>query len=272
MVARGVAVALIGLMAAPAAEARGYKGFDPAVSFAPKTLGQLNQLTHELNQIKHRLSSKLDFYLRFPDRYPVDISRRCRALAVPDAIVQRYWNYLKDARPLKKVRRTGDPKRAQALRDALFAVPYDRTVSGNARLIDIGELGVYADMYDGIDQVWNHVPEHFPSGNPFDEVMELLRLGAVIARYKYVAHPGGKRSARDQMVTYHRLAEAGGPDDLLAVHIEGDDEFSLKKRWGEGDEKLVPVSPKHSGTIVRWGETDRDAALQGKKPDEPYLY
>lgn len=40
--------------------------------------------------------------------------------------------------------------------------------------------------------------------------------------------------------------------DVLGVHVQGDQKFSMYKQWGHGDERLVPIYAEYENMIIRW--------------------
>jgi hypothetical protein len=48
---------------------------------------------------------------------------------------------------------------------------------------------------------------------------------------------------------------------VLGVHVQGDKTFSMHKRWGYGDERLIPIYPEYENTIIRWGNQEVTKAV-----------
>jgi hypothetical protein len=48
---------------------------------------------------------------------------------------------------------------------------------------------------------------------------------------------------------------------VLGVHVQGDKTFSTHKRWGYGDERLIPIYPEYENTIIRWGNQEVTKAV-----------
>ena len=120
------------------------------------------------------------------------------------------------------------------------------------------------------------ITDEYPSGNPFDHIVDIMKLGAIITRFKYISRDGSL-PPQERLATFHILdySKHSRSERVLAVHIEGDKKFSLYKKWGDGDEKLGPMYPEYQGTIIRWGKEEaEDAVLHRGKPygEEEFLY
>jgi hypothetical protein len=38
----------------------------------------------------------------------------------------------------------------------------------------------------------------------------------------------------------------------------------MYKQWGEGDERLLPIYPEYTNTIIRWGKEEVEEAIINK--------
>ena len=54
--------------------------------------------------------------------------------------------------------------------------------------------------------------------------------------------------------------------DVLGVHVQGDQRFSMYKQWGSGDERLEPIYPEYENMIIRWGKEEVvEAVMKGNR-------
>ncbi|MGB7953335.1 MAG: hypothetical protein WCF23_05090 [Candidatus Nitrosopolaris sp.] len=105
------------------------------------------------------------------------------------------------------------------------------------------------------------ISNEYPSGNPFDDVVDVMIYGAIIIRFKYVSRD--QSSPQEKLVSYHLMDFKD--KKVLGVHIQGDDKFSMYKQWGQGDERLVPIYPDYNNTAIRWGREELlEYLLKGK--------
>jgi len=77
------------------------------------------------------------------------------------------------------------------------------------------------------------------------------------------------------VVSYHPMCfDKNDRERVLGVHIEGDQKFSMYKKWGEGDERLLPIYPEYQNTIIRWGKQEVAEAMIKDKRDNgrEFLY
>ena len=171
--------------------------FDPNAAFHFRKLDELNDLTEAINAFKFRVSSGLQYYLQ-KYRQVLDIPRLCRALALPGKIAE---NFIED----KKVK-----QHAESLNDLSYLTnkivhtleEFVKNENGNlitavdlnnnqreAVYTDINELDVYLKIYYDIETVKRNplISNEFPSGNPFDDVVEIMSDGAIIIRFKYIS-------------------------------------------------------------------------------------
>jgi len=205
----------------------------------------------------------------------LDIPRLCRALAIPGELAE---NFIK----------AGKSEQQYAPEDELYKVQYLPIInqivqtlqgylylknndgngnSNNNNLIvsnlsnnqkeaiytDINELAVYSKMYYDIETVKLDplIADEYPHGNPFDHIIDIMSQGAIIIRFKYVSR-NGSLPPEEKVISYHLMDFEN--KKVLGVHIEGEKKFSMYKRWGEGDEKLLPIYPEYANTIIRWGK------------------
>ena len=101
------------------------------------------------------------------------------------------------------------------------------------------------EMYQEIEYVKGMLPHFYSKGNPFADIMELMNLGAIIIRFKYVKI--ADEEPEEKLITYH-LVKGG----KLMIHVEGDKYFIGWKYWGEGDEKIRT----EFDIKIRWGIDD----------------
>jgi hypothetical protein len=118
---------------------------------------------------------------------------------------------------------------------------------------DINELAVYLNMYYDIETVLSDplISNEYPSGNPFDDVVDVMIYGAIIIRFKYVSRD--QSSPQEKLVSYHLMDFKD--KKVLGVHIQGDNKFSMYKQWGQGDERPVPIYTDYDNTVIRVGGT-----------------
>jgi len=231
--------------------------FDPNAAYHFRKLDELNDLTEAINASKFRVSSGLQYYLQ-KYRQVLDIPRLCRALALPGKIAENFIEY-------KKLKRhTGSLNDLGYLTNKIIHILEKYVKNENGSLItavdlnnnqreavytDINELGVYLKMYYDIETVKRNpsISNEYPSGNPFNDVVEIMSNGAIIIRFKYVSRD--QSSPQEKLVSYHLMDFKD--KKVLGVHIQGDNKFSMYKQWGQGDERLVPIYPDYDNTAIR---------------------
>jgi hypothetical protein len=260
--------------------------FDPNNSYRFRTLSELNVLSSTINEPKSKLSTSLQYYLQ-KYRQILDIPRLCRALAIPGELAE---NFIK----------AGRLEQQYAARDELDKVQYpsiinqivqtlqrylylkDNVENGNnnnsknnlivsnlsnnqkeAIYTDINELAVYSKMYYDIETVKSDplIVDEYPHGNPFDHIIDIMSQGAIIIRFKYVSAKS-LLPPEEKVVSYHLMDFEN--KKVLGVHIEGEKKFSMYKQWGEGDERLLPIYPEYTNTIIRWGKEEVEEAIINK--------
>ena len=260
--------------------------FDPNNSYRFRTLSELNVLSSTINEPKSKLSTSLQYYLQ-KYRQILDIPRLCRALAIPGELAE---NFIK----------AGRLEQQYAARDELDKVQYlpiinqivqtlqrylylkNNVENGNnnnsknnlivsnlsnnqkeAIYTDINELAVYSKMYYDIETVKSDplIVDEYPHGNPFDHIIEIMSQGAIIIRFKYVSAKS-LLPPEEKVVSYHLMDFEN--KKVLGVHIEGEKKFSMYKQWGEGDERLLPIYPEYTNTIIRWGKEEVEEAIINK--------
>jgi len=128
---------------------------------------------------------------------------------------------------------------------------------------DINELAVYSKMYYDIETVKSDplIVDEYPHGNPFDHIIDIMSEGAIIIRFKYVSAKS-LLPPEEKVVSYHLMDFEN--KKVLGVHIEGEKKFSMYKQWGEGDERLLPIYPEYTNTIIRWGKEEVEEAIINK--------
>jgi hypothetical protein len=260
--------------------------FDPNNSYRFRTLSELNVLSSKINEPKSKLSTSLQYYLQ-KYRQILDIPRLCRALAIPGELAE---NFIK----------AGRLEQQYAARDELDKVQYlpiinqivqtlqrylylkNNVENGNnnnsknnlivsnlsnnqkeAIYTDINELAVYSKMYYDIETVKSDplIVDEYPHGNPFDHIIDIMSQGAIIIRFKYVSAKS-LLPPEEKVVSYHLMDFEN--KKVLGVHIEGEKKFSMYKQWGEGDERLLPIYPEYTNTIIRWGKEEVEEAIINK--------
>lgn len=260
--------------------------FDPNNSYRFRTLSELNVLSSTINEPKSKLSTSIQYYLQ-KYRQILDIPRLCRALAIPGELAE---NFIK----------AGRLEQQYAARDELDKVQYlpiinqivqtlqrylylkNNVENGNnsssknnlivsnlsnnqkeAIYTDINELAVYSKMYYDIETVKSDplIVDEYPHGNPFDHIIDIMSQGAIIIRFKYVSAKS-LLPPEEKVVSYHLMDFEN--KKVLGVHIEGEKKFSMYKQWGEGDERLLPIYPEYTNTIIRWGKEEVEEAIINK--------
>ncbi len=260
--------------------------FDPNNSYRFRTLSELNVLSSTINEPKSKLSTSLQYYLQ-KYRQILDIPRLCRALAIPGELAE---NFIK----------AGRLEQQYAARDELDKVQYltiinqivqtlqrylylkNNVENGNnnnsknnlivsnlsnnqkeAIYTDINELAVYSKMNYDIETVKSDplIVDEYPHGNPFDHIIDIMSQGAIIIRFKYVSAKS-LLPPEEKVVSYHLMDFEN--KKVLGLHIEGEKKFSMYKQWGEGDERLLPIYPEYTNTIIRWGKEEVEEAIINK--------
>jgi hypothetical protein len=271
--------------------------FDPNNIYRFRTLSELNVLSSTINEPKSKLSTSLQYYLQ-KYRQILDIPRLCRALAIPGELAE---NFIKASRL----------EQQYAARDELDKVQYlpiinqivqtlqrylylkNNVENGNnnssknnlivsnlsnnqkeAIYTDINELAVYSKMYYDIETVKSDplIVDEYPHGNPYDHIIDIMSQGAIIIRFKYVSAKS-LLPPEEKVVSYHLMDFEN--KKVLGVHIEGEKKFSMYKQWGEGDERLLPIYPEYTNTIIRWGKEEvEEAIIHKNKRDnaQEFLY
>jgi hypothetical protein len=268
--------------------------FDPNTSYRFRTLNELNVLSTTLNESKSKLSTSLQYYLQ-KYRQILDIPRLCRALAIPGELAE---NFIKASRleqqyaaedELDKVQNLPIDRIVQTLQRYLYLnnniengndsennliVSDLSNIQKDAIYTDINELAVYSKMYYDIETVKSDplIADEYPHGNPFDHIIDIMRKGAIIIRFKYVSRNKSDLPPQEKVVSYHPMDFEN--KKVLGVHIEGEKRFSMYKQWGEGDEKLLPIYPEYANTIIRWGKEEAEEAVNKNKRDnaKEFLY
>jgi hypothetical protein len=239
--------------------------FDVKNSYRPRTLDELNSLSDVINKSKFKLSSSLQYYLQKYGQL-LDIPRLYRALAIPGELADAFikadgTNQQQQRGKLDKIKYITDQ-----IADVLHGYLKDNSSSDlvitanlnelqkKAICTDINELAVYSKMYYDIETL---ISDKYPYGNPFDHIMDIMTNGAIIVRLKYVS--SNKLLPPQEKVTSYHIMNFQGRK-VLAAHVEGDKKFSMYKKWGEGDEKLVPIYPEYKDTIIRCGKEEVEEA------------
>jgi hypothetical protein len=247
--------------------------FDPNIAYHFRKLDELNDLTSTINTSKLRLSSHLQYYLQ-KYRQVLDIARLCRALAVPGKIAE---NFIEDKKIKQHTEKQNDleyltNKIAYTMKNYLKNENGNLTAANlnnnqrEAIHTDINELAVYLKMYYDIETIkWDPlISSEYPSGNPFDDVIEIMKNGAIIIRFKYVSRDHS--DPLEKLVSNHLMDFKG--KKVLGVHIQDDPKFSMYKQWGQGDERLTPIYPEYNNTIIRWSREEVLDILKDKGDNE----
>ncbi|MDQ3869366.1 MAG: hypothetical protein M3250_07395 [Thermoproteota archaeon] len=271
--------------------------FDPKISYRSRTLDELNSLCSVINDSKLNLSRGLQYYLR---KYKelLDIPRLCRALAVPGNLAEEFIEIDKPRQYLDGLDKVSQiTNQISVVLDAYvkdrrsgnFAKTELTTKQKDAIYTDINELSVYLKMYYDIESVRldSLISGVYPYGNTFDHVVNIMKYGAIIIRFKYVSR-NGSLPPQERVVSYHimdifenennnKSEKNNNNQKVLGVHIEGDPKFSMYKKWGEGDDKLRSIYSEYENTIIRWGKDEaEEAALyrdkKYNKSEEEFLY
>jgi hypothetical protein len=237
-----------------------------------------------LNDSKSKLSNSLQYYLQ-KYKQLLDIPRLCRALAVPGELAEQFVEANKTKQytdGLDVV--THSTNQIADILQKYFFYPHNnnnKNNNNNNQLIasdlnnnqkeaiytDINELAVYSKMYYDIETIKSDplISDEYPYGNPFDHIIDIMKHGAIIVRFKYVSN-NKFLPPEEKVVSYHIMNFKG--KDVLGVHVQGDQRFSMYKQWGHGDERLEPIYPEYENLIIRWGKEEVvKAVMKGNKTD-----
>jgi hypothetical protein len=259
--------------------------FDPKISYRSRTLDELNSLCNVLNDSKSKLSNSLQYYLQ-KYKQLLDIPRLCRALAVPGELAEQFVEANKTKQytdGLDVV--THSTNQIADILQKYFFYPHNnnnKNNNNNNQLIasdlnnnqkeaiytDINELAVYSKMYYDIETIKSDPlkSDEYPYGNPFDHIIDIMKHGAIIVRFKYVSN-NKSLPPEEKVVSYHIMNFKG--KDVLGVHVQGDQRFSMYKQWGSGDERLEPIYPEYENMIIRWGKEEVvEAVMKGNRTND----
>ena len=243
--------------------------FDPKVSYRSRTLDELNSLCDILNDCKSKLSNSLQYYLQKYSKL-MDIPRLCRALAVPGELAEQFVEANKTKQytdGLDAV--THSTNQITDVLQSYFYLHNNNGKNNNSHLIasnlnnnqkeaihtDIKELAIYSKMYYDIEAIKSdpRISDEYPYGNPFDYIIDIMKHGAIIVRFKYVSNNSSLRP-EEKVVSYHIMNFKG--NDVLGIHVQDDQKFSMYKQWGHGDERLVPIYREYENMVIRWGKEE----------------
>ena len=259
--------------------------FDPKVSYRSRTLDELNSLCNVLNGSKSKLSNSLQYYLQ-KYKQLLDISRLCRALAVPGELAEQFVeaNKTKQYTDGLEIVTHSTNQIADILQKYFFYLHNDNGKNNNnnnqiiasdlnnnqkeAIYTDINELAVYSKMYYDIETIKSDLlmSDEYPYGNPFDHIIDIMKHGAIIVRFKYVSN-NKSLPPEEKVVSYHIMNFKG--KDVLGVHVQEDQRFSMYKQWGSGDERLEPIYPEYENMIIRWGKEEVvEAVMKGNRTND----
>jgi hypothetical protein len=259
--------------------------FDPKISYRSRTLDELNSLCNVLNDSKSKLSNSLQYYLQ-KYKQLLDIPRLCRALAVPGELAEQFVEANKTKQytdGLDVV--THSTNQIADILQKYFFYPHNNNNKNNnnnnhliasdlnnnqkeAIYTDINELAVYSKMYYDIETIKSDplISDEYPYGNPFDHIIDIMKHGAIIVRFKYVSN-NKSLPPEEKVVSYHIMNFKG--KDVLGVHVQGDQRFSMYKQWGSGDEILEPIYPEYENMIIRWGKEEVvEAVMKGNRTND----
>lgn len=209
-----------------------------SINIKPRTIVQLNDQLPMINAYKSAISDTVGWYLENREKFDVqlDINRKCRALGIPA------WLTGVNIR---------SPELEIAFEDIVKQLEKHTMIKNEKTVkcckVDINELCIYSKMYQDIEYVKGMLPNFYPRDNPFANIMELMNLGAVITRFKYVKTKCIQ--PEEKLITYHLMRNG-----KLLVHVENYNWFIGWKYWGEGDEKIRTKS----NIKIRWGIDDFD--------------
>lgn len=254
--------------------------FDPKVSYRSRTLDELNSLCNVLNDCKSKLSNSLQYYLQKYSKL-MDIPRLCRALAVPGELAEQFVESNKTKQYTDGL--DAVTHSTNQITDVLQSYFYLHNNNGknnnNSQLIasnlnnnqkeaihtDIKELAIYSKMYYDIEAIKSdpRISDEYPYGNPFDHIIDIMKHGAIIVRFKYVSN-NSSLPPEEKVVSYHIMKFKG--NDVLGIHVQDDQKFSMCKQWGHGDERLVPIYREYENMVIRWGKEEVvEAVMKGNK-------
>ena len=259
--------------------------FDPKISYRSRTVDELNSLCNVLNDSKSKLSNSLQYYLQ-KYKQLLDIPRLCRALAVPGELAEQFVEANKTKQytdGLDVV--THSTNQIADILQKYFFYPHNNNNKNNnnnnhliasdlnnnqkeAIYTDINELAVYSKMYYDIETIKSDplISDEYPYGNPFDHIIDIMKHGAIIVRFKYVSN-NRSLPPEEKVVSYHIMNFKG--KDVLGVHVQGDQRFSMYKQWGNGDEILEPIYPEYENMIIRWGKEEVvEAVMKGNRTND----
>jgi hypothetical protein len=259
--------------------------FDPKISYRSRTVDELNSLCNVLNDSKSKLSNSLQYYLQ-KYKQLLDIPRLCRALAVPGELAEQFveankTNQYTDGLDVV----THSTNQIADILQKYFFYPHNNNNKNNnnnnhliasdlnnnqkeAIYTDINELAVYSKMYYDIETIKSDplISDEYPYGNPFDHIIDIMKHGAIIVRFKYVSN-NKSLPPEEKVVSYHIMNFKG--KDVLGVHVQGDQRFSMYKQWGSGDERLEPIYPEYENMIIRWGKEEVvEAVMKGNRTND----
>lgn len=268
--------------------------FNSSEAYRCRSLEELDSLADMLNELKDGMSGKVAWYLeRYRESF--DIPRLCRALAAPD---NASMGAMRENGMWGEVEKSVVESREKAreilrsVRHMMPQFPGGKDPRGPAYEVyrDVSELGIYMKMHLVVGKLKSRLeedrrnfdfylsqfqqagkspgrPEEPIQGNPFEEVMEVMKRGALIVRFKYVSDAGS--SPEEKVVSYHLLKEGRPP--LLAVHVQGDPEFSGTKLWGQDDGR-ISMRSGYLGRTIRWGRKECALESMGLRYRDSYFY
>src|SRR3990167_9734801 len=214
------------------------RGIAPLMEFPeikPMSYSSLNENVDAINGLKVNISDTIGWYLKNREKFEVelDINRKCRALGIPAWLTGININTPELGNAINKFSKL---KKYAMKQNSKVIKPC---------IVDINELCIYSKMYQEIEYAMKINKSPYPKGNPFENIMLLIQLNAIIIRFKYIKI--GDLPAEEKLITYHL-----GKNRKLWINIEGDEYFIGWKYWGEGDEMIRT----DYDIKIRWGIDD----------------
>jgi hypothetical protein len=121
------------------------------------------------------------------------------------------------------------------------------------QFVEANKTKQYTDGLDVVTQSTNQIADilqsYFFYLHNDNGKNKLIASGAIIVRFKYVSN-NKFLPPEEKVVSYHIMNFKG--KDVLGVHVQEDQKFSMYKQWGHGDERLVPIYPEYENMIIRW--------------------
>jgi len=186
------------------------------IKIKPATLYSLEK-KHlvKITHLKDNISNTIGWYLNNRQKFgcKLDINRKCRALGIPSFISGI------------NIQNSDLDNAYDSLKKQLTKYALEKNGKPSKHCIhDIHELAIYVKMYQEIEYSKYKHPKYYPHGNPFNNILDLMNLGAVIIRFKYVKQQN--KIPTEKLITYHLWSKK-----RLLIHIEADNLFVGWKYW-----------------------------------------